>query len=310
MPLVIYGGYAETSAKRVLGANAHAEGVNSQASAAYSHAEGANTQATNSGAHAEGSSTVASGAASHAEGNSSTASANSAHAEGLSTTASGLYSHSEGNATIASGDYAHAEGVTCTASGTMSHAQGQGALANKVGQHAQSAFSPASLGALQSQYSTYVSGCMLSSTNGATADLSFDTNGTILSGSTTDQLVLPLRSVILVRYDIVARCRATSPGFAVGAGWSGTLLVGRMSATGTAAGYATTQATAQFLSGTTSLTPNWYFDTGSAGLQIQFSINSSDTTYNYLKMTAVQGATTLNYAVVAVLHCTELVSAS
>lgn len=106
------------------GVMAHAEGVNSSASARAAHAEGTNTVASGVDAHAEGSGSQATASHTHAEGQSTKASQNSAHAEGNATQAAAHYSHAEGDSTITSGSAAHAEGMNTSAEDNAAHAEG------------------------------------------------------------------------------------------------------------------------------------------------------------------------------------------
>jgi hypothetical protein len=130
---------------------AHAEGINTKASAIAAHAEGGVTIASGNGSHAEGTTTTAEGESSHAEGRSTTAEGESSHAEGYSTWAlgeashtegyeaytEGVASHAEGHATSAKGNYSHAEGIQTVAEGNGSHAEGVETLAKGYGSHAE-----------------------------------------------------------------------------------------------------------------------------------------------------------------------------
>lgn len=116
--------YAEGISTRAAGNSSHAEGNNTCTWDEGSHAEGCDTTASGYASHAEGAETTAFGYASHAEGYSSDAKGECSHAEGDSTTASGQSSHAEGNSTTAMSDSAHAEGYQTTASGAYSHAEG------------------------------------------------------------------------------------------------------------------------------------------------------------------------------------------
>ena len=93
------------------GTNSIVEGnlQNNIASGANSHAEGSATQATAEQAHAEGSGAKAQGSVSHAEGYLAVASGSASHAEGYRTMASGTNSHSEGQDSYATGYNAHAQ---------------------------------------------------------------------------------------------------------------------------------------------------------------------------------------------------------
>jgi len=119
------------------GAESHAEGMQTTASAIAAHAEGENSQATNTAAHAEGYQTTSTNIGSHSEGYVTTASGYSAHAEGYNGSASGDYSHSEGQQTTASGRAAHAEGQQTTATNTGAHAEGYVTTAAGSAAHAE-----------------------------------------------------------------------------------------------------------------------------------------------------------------------------
>lgn len=128
--------HTEGSFTQATALDAHAEGTKTVASGMYSHAEGFESVAKHIASHAEGAST-AEGEYSHAEGWHSKAQANNAHAEGGATIASGVSSHSEGENTVASGVNAHAEGNSTEASGADSHAEGYEAVASGKNTHAE-----------------------------------------------------------------------------------------------------------------------------------------------------------------------------
>ncbi len=75
--------------------------MNGCTAVANAHAEGMNTNASGIASHAEGYNTTASGTASHTECNFTTASGEYSHSEGYGTTANGAASHSGGNYSIA-----------------------------------------------------------------------------------------------------------------------------------------------------------------------------------------------------------------
>ena len=122
-----------------VGANSHAEGLNTTASADAAHAEGNLTVANSANSHAEGSKTTASGFAAHAEGQNTIAGSSGAHAEGCYTTAYGGDAHAEGYRTIANGTYSHAEGdkTKTEAIAYAAHAEGLGTIAGSEYQHVQ-----------------------------------------------------------------------------------------------------------------------------------------------------------------------------
>lgn len=130
--------HAEGEETSAINSASHAEGIRTSARSKAAHAEGIDTDAVGQAAHAEGVNTATGGYASHAEGNETKANGYISHAEGNKTEATGAASHAEGDATKASGDNgAHAEGYKTTASGTASHAEGRDTVASVGYSHAE-----------------------------------------------------------------------------------------------------------------------------------------------------------------------------
>lgn len=291
--------------------SAHAEGWLTQAIGAYAHAEGQSTLAQGSSSHAEGISTTiaAAGTASHAEGAYTAAPGAFGHAEGYSTVASGTNgAHAEGNSCYASGNAAHAEGQNTSASGNQSHAQGTFATADKYGQDAQG-MPMGVISSARAQRSVYVAGAAVAATAGSTAELTFDGAAPVLTGAGVNVLLVPVRSAILVRYDIVARPNNNASVVAFGAGWAGSILAGRGNDTATAAAFSTSLGTVMAANTTpTNMYPNYILESGSQNnLLVQVSINTTTAATNYLRFVIVNSGT-LAYSVVAVLQCTELLT--
>lgn len=230
-----------------------------------------------------------------------------AHAEGLGTSATAAYAHAEGYFSAASGAYSHAEGYFGAASGAYSRAGGRGAVANKLGQVAHTAVLPNNVLASQSQYSVYTSGGTVAAANGSTLELSFLGDGTInTSGPNTSVLVIPLKSVVLVKFDVVARPNASASSAVVGACWSGSVLCARGNATGTTAGYST--GSQQNNTGWTTAPQTYSMDAQGASLTLAYSIVSTDTTNNYLKFLLSNPTSGIAWSVIGALQCVELVT--
>jgi ribosomal protein L27 len=180
-------------------AYSHGEGRDARPSGAYSHAEGRDCESSGASSHAEGQTSIASGSYAHAEGGGSNASGASSHAEGAGSSASGAAAHSEGNITVASGAYSHAGGNRATASRHAQFARAGGTNQFSV----------------LTQYSVYPIGAVVSST--APTVLAFDGSGPSTSASGTTVLIVPYKSVIMWRLQIVGRrCDAPSSGASQG----------------------------------------------------------------------------------------------
>lgn len=246
---------------------------------------------------------LAAGDRSHAEGSQSSALGAQAHAEGTLTVASGTAAHAEGSTTTASGAYAHTEGSGTTASASYARAQGRGAWAQRHGQHAQSSFLASSVQASSAQWSLYTTGGLLPSGNGSTVELVFTADGVVSPAGSV--LTVPLKSVLLARYDIVARPNNDPDVNANGVYWTGTMLLGRGNATGTTASYS--QGAAAPATAPLTLPQTYSFDSLSAAVSLQCSIVSTDTTNNYWRLLATNGNTAaIGFSLMGVLQVVEL----
>lgn len=220
------------------------------------------------------------------EGTTTTASGANSHAEGQSTTASGVNSHAQGTATTASGDNSHAEGNLTMASGTNSHAEGQRSVASRLAQRATSAGLFASAGDAQAggmvlrRESTDATAGVLTAANAAVA----------LTGASTNVLTIPVSRAYMLRIDAVAR-RTDVQGEMAGFIWEG--LVGRDS-TGSAR-----------IIGTPT-TDKWN-DVSAALWALGVSIDTTDATNNYVKVTAT-GELTKTIRWVAKMEWVEVAS--
>lgn len=267
----------QTGNNKAKGVLAHAEGYTALASGDDSHAEGWGTTASGAEAHAEGQSTTASNSGSHAEGFTTTASGTYAHAEGYTTTASANGAHAEGQSTTASGTGAHAEGDHCVASGNSSHAQGLYAAATRYGQHAQAA-GGIFVAAGDAQTSTFVAS--RSTTDATVSQLIFNggTSAT-LTGTNANVLTIPVNRAHQFRVSVVAR-RDDVSGDA--AGWAFSGLVARGSS-GSAALVGTLDARA-------------WGSAGAAAWDVTVSVDTSDSTNNYLAVTVTgEAAKTIHW---------------
>lgn len=276
---------------KIAGKLAHAEGLGTSAGGQYSHAEGSTSSASADSAHAEGTAT--------------TASATGAHAEGSATNASGGGSHSEGASTNASGTASHAEGSGTTASGYSSHAQGLYATASRFGQHAQGSNAPSALLSSVAQFSTYTLGGAVAATNGSSWELTFDGNAPTLTGTSTNVLVIPLKSIVQVSYDFVIRPNNTAAATPAGASMSGSVACGRGNSTGTTA-YWSGSTGAQNTGNLTIPVTYAFSDTAHTGTFLQLSINSGDTTNNYLRFLFTNSTSGIAWSIIGVLRCVEL----
>jgi hypothetical protein len=281
---------------KIAGKLAHAEGLGTVASGQYAHAEGSTSTASADSAHAEGSATTANGAYAHAEGSGGIASGGGAHAEGSST--------------LASGNSAHAEGAGTTASGYASHARGLYATANRYGQSAQGSHNPSALSATFAQYSTYTIGGAVAATNGSTVELTFDGNAPAVTGASTNVLVIPLKSTVLVNCDFVIRPNAGTGTAPMGASFSGSVLCGRGSTTGGTA-YLTQGTASHSNSGNVTIPLTYGFsDTQVSGVFLQMAIVSTDTNNNYVRFVLTNSTSGIAWSMVGVLRCVELVTSS
>lgn len=258
---------------------------------------------TRTGTYAEPNAPAA-GKLAHTDGWVTTASGLSSHAEGYQSVASGNFAHAEGYQSVASGTTAHAEGFICTASGNYSHAQGRYAVADKVGQCAQCGVQPSTLLASVVQYSTYTIGG--SGASGTGNYLYMDGVGSATyTTAGINVLLIPLKSVALVRFDIVGRPNATAAAAVAGVCWSGTVLVGRGNSTGTAAAYSTgSQAHA---SAQVNVPALYTFDAAAANVTLTYYIDTTVAANNALQFYA-QNNSGVAYSYTGVLQCTELVT--
>lgn len=243
----------------------------------------------------------------HAEGALTRAYGQYAHAEGNATTAATLAAHAEGNSTTANANYTHAEGFGTAASGSYSHAQGRLSTADKVAQHTHSGVAPATINAVKAQYSVYTTCGQVAAAAGTIVELVFTGDGsTTVTGAGTSVLVIPLKSVIAVRYDIVARPNANAAAGPYGAGWSGTVLAGRGNNTGYGASYSTgAQQRAAVAAAATPL--GSFADGTSTGLNLQYQIISSDPNNNWLRF-YITNNSGLAHTLAGTLQCVELVT--
>jgi hypothetical protein len=201
-------------------------------------------------------------------------------ATGMNTIASGTYSHAEGSSTLASGYASHAQGASCTASGAYSHASGASAQASRSSQH--------SLGV--SQYGQCNRFAGQATTTDATPKLVlFNTDPLTLTGEMTNVLTIPVNRAHQFRVSVVAR-RYDVSGDA--AGWVFEGLVARGSS-GNAALIGTTDARA------------WSSGAGSAAWDVTLTIDTSNSTNNYLAITAT-GEAAKSIRWVASIETTEV----
>lgn len=221
-------------------------------------------------AHVEGLDNLASGDYSHAEGTGNTASGTAAHAEGSGNVASANYTHVSGISSTASASGAHACGSTCTASGQDSRAEGSNAVASRNGQYARSSGAFAVNGDAQFGHSM----CRQSTTSATPVTLTSDGSATItLTGFGTNVLTLPASRAFWFRVEAVAR-RTDAQGEMAAFVIEG--LVGRDS-TGSAR-----------IIGTPT-TASWA-DSGAAAWTLVATVNTTDSTNNYLQLTATGAA--------------------
>lgn len=260
--------HAEGQATSASAAQAHAEGLSTTASGAQAHAEGSSTLANSPYAHAEGLSTQAANSSAHAEGENSQANGYCAHAEGFDTRADGDYSHSQGYLSQATAQASHAEGYQSVASGFGSHAEGVYAVASRYGQRAKSSQRFAVAG--DAQVSGFSVSCATS--NATPKQLTMDQSGSgtaILTGATTNVLTIPVSRAHKIRVSVVAR-RSDVAGDAAGWEFSGVIVRG---SSGNAAFVGTVDGRA-------------WGTAGAAAWDVTPTIDTTDATNNYLKITA------------------------
>jgi hypothetical protein len=243
----------------------------------------------------------------HAEGALTRAYGQYAHAEGNATTAATLTAHAEGNSTTVNANYAHAEGFGTTASGSYSHAQGRLTVADKVAQHTHSGVAPSTINAAKAQYSVYTVCGQVAAAAGSVVDLVFTGDGgSTVTGAGISVLLIPLKSVVAVRYDVVARPNANPATGPFGAGWSGTVLAGRGNNTSYGASYST--GALQRASGAVAATPLVSFADGtSTGLSLQYQIINSDPNNSFLSF-RITNNSGLAHTMAGTLQCVELVT--
>jgi hypothetical protein len=290
--------HAEGSGSTASGDYSHAEGSGSTASGDYSHVEGYQTHAWSTYAHTEGYRTSASGSMAHAEGYQASASASASHAEGFQTSADGTASHAEGLACYATAEQSHAEGLNTQTTGVAAHSEGRNTLARGNYSHAQGAYATASrLG-----QDAVASGRFVA--NGDAQSLTL-----VLSGSTTDDtakaltaggglvdasggadtnvLTVPVNRAHRFRIEAVARNTAADEF----AGWTitGTIVRG-------------SSGNARFIAAPTVVTEA---DAAASAWTLVASIDTTDSTNNYLLLSATGGAAkTIRW--VAALYATEV----
>lgn len=260
-------------------------------------------------AHTEGNGCVASGNSSHAEGSQSTASAACAHAEGGLGSASGTYSHVEGYQCSASGSQSHAEGYSCTASGQYARASGYSSLAGKHAQLAHGGLAGWMTGLMSpggGQYSLYSLGCTTTTTAASLTELTFNGSTTItLSGAATNVMVVPVLSVFMITYNIVAKYNVTASATPAGAGWTGSLLAARGNVYATPGAYTMAVNATGSTTGTV-VSPTYSTDSTTAGaLQLNISMTTTNTTNNYVSFKCVNNPGGV-FAVVGSLQVVEL----
>lgn len=274
-------------ATRVLGKQGSDDATGTGRATGYlAHAEGQSTTASGGeGPHAEGKSSTASGNASHAEGVSTVASGNASHAEGDSTFATANLSHAEGYGSAAQATAAHAEGNSSSASGYCSHAEGMQSLAGRYAQDAKAAGYFTTTG--DAQASRFVARRI--TTDAVAAILTFDGGAAAtLSGANTNVLTIPINRAHRFRVDVVAR-RSDVSGDA--AGWEFTGLIVRG-----ASGNAT------FVN---AVDGKAWGSNGAMPWDVTLSIDTTDVTNNYLKVTATgEAAKTIRW--VATISTTEV----
>jgi hypothetical protein len=286
------GSHAENGAT-ASGPNSHAEGLSLVTAASTAgHAEGNGTSVAGNAAHAEGFGTAADGLYSHAEGLSSYASNSGAHAEGNSTIASGLYSHAEGNTTTASGQQSHAEGNLCVSSGYSSHAEGTSSTSSanysraagfqvqaiRVGQQSSNGLAAVFVTGLQRAQVTQLS-LMAQSTAGASAVLTSNGTTVTVAASNSNVYTVAAKWVALVDLVVVAR-RTDIDGYL--STQRQTFAVGRDST-----------GSARFLAGGT--TTSTYADATTSAWTVVATIDTTDATYNYVKITCTAAAGTIDW---------------
>lgn len=239
-----------------------------------SGADGAGV-ATGKYAHAEGTGT-ASGQAAHAEGGVTSASATNSHAEGQSTAASGSAAHAEGFSTTASGSYSHAEGLAGTASGYASHAQGAYSAAPRYAQHSHAGQQFSTAGDAQ----TVALHASVMTLNATPTVITIDQQAVTLTGATTNVLTIPTNRAHQFRVAVVARRTDVTGDFA---GWRFEGVIAR--ASGSAAFVGTVDGR------------SWSSGSGSAAWDVTLSVDTTDGTNNYLKITVTgEAAKTIRWS--------------
>lgn len=229
--------------------------------------------------------TTASGTKAHAEGVTTTASGNNSHAEGQSTTASSTNAHAEGQSTQATAQNAHAEGYSTRGNGYSSHAEGAYAFASRYAEHAKGSATFAGGGDAQQTTMTFA----VSTAGNVATTLTADKNAVTLTPTAfANVLTIPVDRAHRFSLDVVAR-RSDVSGDAAGWEFKGLIVRG---SSGNAAFAGTVQSQA-------------WGTAGAAAWDVTLTIDTTDATNNYLKIT-VTGVTGQTIRWVATLTTTEV----